>query len=390
MVENRKIDKVNFYTNLIYFIVVVGFVVIRILCSVFASQIGVYGSYIISIVTQVGLLFLLPFLLFKWLNKAKTKETFKFFSYKKISFKSVLVAVALGVIVFFLNVYVSSFFNSLIQLFGYKPSTSTTSLPATWWVFLLNLLCTAILPAICEETLHRGMLLKGNSNLGMKKSILIAGLLFGLLHLNIEQFFYATIIGLFLGYICWCTSSIYPCIIVHFMNNAISVFLSFARAKGWAIGTLFSYISEFLTANSVLGLVMFILFLCLLVMLAIEATKFLIKDSFNYNFVAKQKQLTSMFIRQAYFNDVENIKNQQPTNVKDVDYAGRHVVYIDLKDFMDFVDKNMKNIFDEVEKIETEKQESQDQTAVKSKIFLYGAIALSAIVTIMTFIWGLL
>ena len=50
----------------------------------------------------------------------------------------------------------------------------------------------------------------------------------------------------------------------------------------------------------------------------------------------------------------------------------------------------MKNIFKEVDKIETEKQVSQDKTAVKSKIFLYGAIALSAIVTIMTFIWGLL
>ena len=388
MVENKKIDKLNFYTNLIYFIVVVSFIVVRILCSVFASSIGGYTTYIISIVTQIGLLFLVPFLLFKFLNKTNTKETFKFFSYKKISAKSVIVAVGLGIIVFFLNVYVSSFFNSIIQLFGYKPSVSSSSMPATWWVLLLNLFCTAILPAICEETLHRGMLLKGNSNLGMKKSILISGFLFGLLHLNIEQFFYASIIGLFLGFICWTTSSIYPCIIVHFMNNAISVFLAFAKAKGWVIGNMFAYISEFLSSNYVLGFVMFILFLCLLVMLAIEATRFLIKDSFNYNFVAKQKQLTSMYIRQSYFNDVENIKNQKEVKQLPESFGDKQVIYIDVKDFLNFIDQNMANIMKEVDKVETKKQPLN--TEIKSKIFLYGSIVLSAIVTIMTFIWGLL
>lgn len=388
MVESKKTDKLNFYTNLIYFIVVVSFIVVRILCSVFASYISGYATYIISVFTQIGLLFLLPFLLFKILNKTTAKQTFKFFSYKKISAKSVLVAVGLGVVVFFLNVYVSSFFNSIIQLFGYKPSVSSSSMPATWWVLLLNLLCTAILPAICEETLHRGMLLKGNSNLGMKKSILLSGLLFGLLHLNIEQFFYATIIGLFLGFICWTTSSIYPCIIVHFMNNAISVFLSFAKAKGWAIGNMFSYISEFLSNNYVLGFVMFILFLCLLVMLAIEATKFLIKDSFNYNFVAKQKQLTSMFIRQSYFNDVENIKNEKEPKQTPETVTDKHVIYIDIKDFLGFIDKNMANIMKEVDRIETENYSAK--TEIKNKIFMYGSIVLSAIVTIMTFIWGLL
>lgn len=225
--------KINFYTNIIYFFVLVGLIVVRV-CANYGlfSFLGTYGSYILSIFTQIGLIALVPVVVFKFLTKSKFKDCIKFCNYKKISFKAVVVSVFLGLVVFFLNVYVSNFFNSLIALFGYKHNASGSSIPPTWWGLLLSLICTAVLPAICEETLHRGLLLNGNSMLGIKKSVLISGFLFGLLHLNIEQFFYATLIGMFLAYLCWGCSSIYPCIIVHFMNNAMSVFLSFARAKG--------------------------------------------------------------------------------------------------------------------------------------------------------------
>lgn len=389
MVKDKSRSDIKFYTNLIYFIVVVCFVCIRI-CAGFGlfKFMGDYGSYIMSLVTQIGLIFLLPFLLFKTLNKLSCKETFKFFSFKKVSIKTVLVSIFLGVIVFALNVYVSSFFNGVIQFFGYKPSTSGTSMPAEWWVLVLDLFCTAVLPAICEETLHRGMLLKGNSTLGMKKSIIISGFLFGLLHCNIEQFFYATIIGLFLGYLCWCCSSIYPCIIVHFMNNSISVFLSFAKAKGWAIGNIFTAISNFLIKNPVTGFIIFILCFILLLIIAGELVKFLIKDGFEYNFVAKQKELTTMFVRQSYFNDIEDIKNNtySAPNMSETD---KKVIYINANEFFDFVDKNMKEVFKKAEEIENAQIQKQ-KLDTKTKIFLWGSIALTAIITILTFIWGLL
>lgn len=118
MVKDKSCSDIKFYTNLIYFIVVVCFVCIRI-CAGFGlfKFMGDYGSYIMSLVTQIGLIFLLPFLLFKTLNKLSCKETFKFFSFKKVSIKTVLVSIFLGVIVFALNVYVSSFFNGVIQFF---------------------------------------------------------------------------------------------------------------------------------------------------------------------------------------------------------------------------------------------------------------------------------
>lgn len=380
MDDNKK---VIFNTNLIYFVCVVCFIIIRI-CAEFRlfSFLGDTTSYVLSLVTQVGLIFLLPFLLFKKLNKTKTKETFKFFSFRKISFKAVVVSVVIGIIVFFLNVYISSFFNSIISIFGYEHTPSTSKYSGEIWALFLNLVCTAVLPAVAEETLHRGMLLSGNSSLGMKKSIIISGFLFGLFHLNIEQTFYAIIIGLFLGYICWGSNSIYPCMIIHFMNNAMSVFLSFARARGWSIGHMFTYISEFLSKNASLGILMFILAMSILVIVLFELVKILFKDSLESGIKKRQKEFANMAIRDSYFKQIADIKDG---NIIEQE---RNVVYVDIKDFMKFVDRNLENIIKSVE--ENEIKSSPPKLEKRTKIFMIGSFVLTTIVTIMTFIWGIL
>lgn len=440
--------KICFNSNLIYFFVLVLFVGVRI-CSAWGvfGFLGDYANWVMAFVLQVGIIFLVPVVLFKFLNKTSTKETFKFFSYRKISIKAVALAVVLGGIIFFLNVYVSSFFNTIIQFFGYKPSTASTtsSLPNTWWVLVLNIVTTAILPAVAEETLHRGMLLKGCSTLGMKRAILISGVLFGLLHLNIEQFFYATLIGVFFGYLCWSCNSIYPCMIVHFMNNALSVVFSFAASKGWAFGNLFGAISNYIAANHFLGFVFFTLLLGLFVTLAVELTRALIRDSFNFNFGRRQKELTNMAIRQSFLRQVENLKNNQNLG-KSIYSTENNVIYVDFKDFLDFVNKQIEAVNDKNvenknenynENYDENKNENQNEGIkdkyvvnkntvsnkfavsdkyaasanpqnlqnqqslkgvatsksnnydLKIKILLLGSFMLSGLITLMTFIWGL-
>ena len=382
--ENTE-NKVNFYVNAIYFLVMICLVAMRV-CSYFGlfSFLGEYGSYYLSIFTQIGIILLLPTLLLKFITKSKTKDVVKFCCYKKVSYKVVLVSVLLGAVVFFLNVYVSNFFNSIISLFGYKHASSGGTADASWLGLVLSLICTAVLPAICEETLHRGMLLNGNSMLGVKKSILISGVLFGLLHLNIEQFFYATIIGLFLGYLCWGCSSIWPCIIVHFMNNALSVLLSFASAKGWAVGKIFDSIAVFVAGNKIIGVLFFILLLCLLVYLAVEMVRFLLRETFRYNFEGKQKELASLALREAYFQSVENLKN---SNVGAGDSAiGAQI--IDEREFLEFVNANLEMI---IKKSASQFEKEKDfKIDTRSEIFLCGSFILGIIITILTFIWGLM
>ena len=67
----------------------------------------------------------------------------------------------------------------------------------------------------------------------------------------------------------------------------------------------------------------------------------------------------------------------------------KKVIYINANEFFDFVDKNMKEVFKKAEEIENAQIQKQ-KLDTKTKIFLWGSIALTAIITILTFIWGLL
>ncbi len=381
---NEKIEqKVNFFTNLTFFVVLVLFVGLRI-CSYFGlfDFMGKYASYYLSIVVQIGLIFLVPLFLMKKLSKSRTKDVFAFACYKKTTYKIIIASVLLGVIVFFLNVYVSNFFNNLIGLVGYKHSNYNSSIPATWWTLILDLVLTAVLPAICEETLNRGILLNGNSMLGVKKSVLISGLLFGLLHMNIEQFFYATLIGFLLGYICWWCGSIYPCMIVHFMNNALSVFLSFASKKGWGVGKIFERIGEFVSQNSILGFLIFVLFLILLCYMAYCLVQFMLAETVKTRFERRKRMFAKFAMREAFFSDIEKI---QKTDNDASDFA--QPVPLNEEEFLKFVDNNVDEI---VKSAAKSFEENKFKMTKSSKIFLIATFVLSGAMTLFTFIWGLL
>ena len=379
IIENEK--KINLHVLFAYFLSLALFVVLRICgsCGLF-SFLGIYGSYFLSLFTQLGIILFVPLIIFTLSTRSKVRDVLKFCSFKKISWKVLLISFALGLVIFLLNNYVSSFFNSIIQAFGYKPSSGGgAELPATWWTLILDLICTAVLPAFAEEVLHRGLLLNGVSMMGMKKSILISGALFGLFHLNIEQCFYAIIIGFFLGYLCYISCSIYPCIIVHFMNNATSVFLSFARDKGWAIGNVLSYFVKSISQNTFLGLVIYVLIFVLLVMIVLKMIKFIMKETFQYTFVKNQKEITNQLIRQNFYQEIDNIKNNNMI------VQQQRVFNIDFKDIFEFIQKNK-------DEIQQDDKEFFDNFKLdfRAKILLWGSFALSIILTVMTFIWGLL
>ena len=380
MIQEKLEKRVNYLSNLIFFIVLLVFIGIRI-CAYYNlfSFMGQYASYYISLITQIGIIFLLPVVLLKTLTKSKTKDVFKFCCYKRVSFKIVVASICLGVVVFFLNVYVSNFFNSIIAWLGYKHTGGGS--PTTWLGFALSMLCTAVLPAICEETFTRGIILNGNAMTGMKKSILISGLLFGLLHLNIEQFFYATLIGFFLGYVCWGCGSIVPCMIIHFMNNALSVFLGFAANKGWGIGGIFDAISNYVYANKVFGLIILILCLAFLVYLGFCLLRFMFTETVKKDFTQRQRAFANFALRQKYFQGIEDIKN----GVADVEELDEK---IDPKELENFVDKNFEKILENAIKMQPKETEIKMTTA--SKVFLIGSIILASAMTILTFVWGVL
>ncbi|MBO5670543.1 MAG: CPBP family intramembrane metalloprotease [Clostridia bacterium] len=86
---------------------------------------------------------------------------------------------------------------------------------------LLNLLSTALLPAIFEEIALRGYVLGALRPHGEKLAIIVSALLFGLIHANIKQVPFAFALGLVLGWLTVQTNSILPAVALHFTNNAM-------------------------------------------------------------------------------------------------------------------------------------------------------------------------
>lgn len=88
---------------------------------------------------------------------------------------------------------------------------------------VLMFFTVAVVPAFVEELLFRGLVLSNLLPYGRTTAILGSAFLFGLMHQNIEQLFYATVAGLVLGWIYVKTVSIWPCVLLHFFNNFQSV-----------------------------------------------------------------------------------------------------------------------------------------------------------------------
>lgn len=85
---------------------------------------------------------------------------------------------------------------------------------------LVGFLMVAVAAPILEETLFRGIILKAL----LKKTspywaIMISAIAFGVFHMNPWQFLYATVLGLFLGYIYWKTRSLFYPILIHMLLN---------------------------------------------------------------------------------------------------------------------------------------------------------------------------
>lgn len=93
---------------------------------------------------------------------------------------------------------------------------------------VIAILIIAVMPAICEETLHRGYIL---TSLKPIKSIagivLLDGLIFGIFHLDPYRFLPTMMLGCAFAYIALKTDSMVLTMLFHFINNLLSVISMF-------------------------------------------------------------------------------------------------------------------------------------------------------------------
>ena len=368
--------KTNFFkANFIYLIILFAFVAIRIISSTdLLSFMGDYGSYIMNIILQIGLMLVLPLVLYPKLRGVKIKQNANDFGFKKVKFSVVLIAFGIGILVYILNIGVSSFFSYILSLLGYEKFTSTTVTDSyPFYMLIINLIFTAVLPAICEETTHRGMLLHGYKGLGFKRALIISSLLFGLTHLNIDQFFYATIIGLLLGFITCSCSNIVPAIIIHFTNNAISVLITYFMSVSTKFASSYSYaITYFSRGNALLTLpLLFVIIACLLALLA-----YLVYLLFKKTAIDELNNVAGELTKEKLRSELMG-EQQQPVNIQNSVPVG-----------VEFQNKRFK-VYIPLEKMGYPLKKSIYPSKLE-KTLMFACICLSSLVTLFTFIWGVI
>jgi membrane protease YdiL (CAAX protease family) len=98
--------------------------------------------------------------------------------------------------------------------------------PSALWQ---NLLLVAVLPAIGEEMIFRGIV-QQNINRSFKTAhlgIWISAILFSALHMQFYGFFPRMFLGAFFGYLLVWTKNLWVPILAHFINNALAVLIAY-------------------------------------------------------------------------------------------------------------------------------------------------------------------
>ena len=201
----------------LYLIIAVISISISFILTFLYAQTGFELKMIPNILLSEAML-IVPMALILLFSKDKLTEVF---SIRKINWRTFF-----GVIAFTMAASpLVTLVNLVSQLFVENTVTTNSgqflSLHPLLLVFFVG-----ILAPVCEEAVFRGAIFSGYKKEGnVWKGILISALLFGLLHMNINQASYAFVIGILLGFLLEATGSIFSTMLFHILVNSTNAIM---------------------------------------------------------------------------------------------------------------------------------------------------------------------
>ncbi|MDE7325376.1 MAG: CPBP family intramembrane metalloprotease [Lachnospiraceae bacterium] len=118
-----------------------------------------------------------------------------------------------------------SLINAISMLFVENSTTTSMAQVVSGHSFLVSLILIALLPAILEESVYRGLFYNEYRKVAPLGGLLLSAFLFGIMHANWNQFSYAFAMGMVFCLIIEATDSILSSMILHFCINGSSVVL---------------------------------------------------------------------------------------------------------------------------------------------------------------------
>ena len=161
--------------------------------------------------------FIFPAITYLVITRQSAKDVLKL---NKLYFKDTLLIILLA----FVYQPIMTFFSLLSQFFFENEiGNFVTGIVNSPYIILLLLI--AVLPAVTEEITIRGIVLSGYEDKNIYLSCIITGLLFGIMHLDPQQFLYTAVLGFVLALVVRITNSIFASALIHFFINGTSITL---------------------------------------------------------------------------------------------------------------------------------------------------------------------
>ena len=163
------------------------------------------------------------------MNKINIKSEIK--PKSKVNIVMILICLLISVVCLFMMGGVFNCFDYLFYKSGYVVSGELAFEINNIWKLLLSILTMAILPAIFEELVYRGIILKGMlSKFKPWVAIIISALFFTLMHGSLDQTLFQFMLGVILCFVFYKTQNIIYPILIHFFNNTLVLVLNYLNS----------------------------------------------------------------------------------------------------------------------------------------------------------------
>lgn len=219
---NRKFfSKIGLnYTFFGVFAIIIQIIIINIIG--FANPIILNDINLTSIIASVCN-YILPLPIFLYLmNKLEKQEIHS----NKLTIKKFIVYISISLTLMWvgnlIGLTITEILGNLIQSEIANPIVETIDSSSVY----TNLLLMVIMAPIFEEIIFRKLLIDRTIKYGKGVSILLSALIFGLFHGNLNQFFYAFLIGGFFAYVYIKTGKIIYTILLHLTVNFFGSIIS--------------------------------------------------------------------------------------------------------------------------------------------------------------------
>ncbi|NLJ40541.1 MAG: CPBP family intramembrane metalloprotease [Clostridiales bacterium] len=218
--------------NLVYLSVLVLMIGVQAVSLKWLPQREDGANYYARLAILEILLIGLPALIYMLVTRINIAKTVR---YNRIKPAEILLVLGMAVFGYGVTLIINLIWYFIISQIG-TPIGQELPVIETGSQLLAALLAIGLVPAMVEEFLFRGLILRGYERLGAKGAILITGVLFGMLHLQLMTIPTIILLGIVISYVVYRTDSIFAGVIYHFVHNAATVCILFVQ--NWAMDNM--------------------------------------------------------------------------------------------------------------------------------------------------------